>query len=142
MSTITGHVGVVKMANHFAAMHFQGNKSFFISKTLTSDIRVAQAAAKAFADSNYLPYNPNELYLADRPTYTVIKQGTKWYPAEIHPDDITLLTHFGEEKHKRDIGNEDLEHVKVLTQAIADVNHATFLPGIGISLEKNKGPLP
>lgn len=142
MSTNTEFVGVLRMADYFLAVHFREGTTYSVSKHLASDIRIAQAAAQAFAEKNHLPYDPTMLYEADRPSYTVIKQDSKWYPAEIHPDRVTLLTHFGKKKHKNDIGHEDVNFAIAITQGIAAAKHADFDPSIGISLEKNNDPIP
>ena len=137
MSAINEFVGVAQMANLFAAMHFQGRRSRAISN-LSADIRVAREAAKAFAESKHLPFNPNELYKADRPTYTIFREGDKWYPLEIHADQAVLLTHFGKKKKKNEIGWEDVEQAKIITQAIASAYNCDFMPDIGTSLDKIK----
>lgn len=135
MSLKTEFVGVVRMANCYVAVHNQGKNSIFISDKFESDIRVAQVTAKAFAERNNLSYRPGP-FDADRPTYTVLKKDTKWYPAAIYPDQVKLHTHFVMGNDKLDVGNEDLEFMKKFTQGIADKEDASFLPNIGIAIDK------
>ena len=126
--------GVLRLVDHWLAVHVQGSCKACISKHPEEDIKVAQVAAKTFADSHHIPYEENILEM-DRPLMTVLKIDADWYPAEFHPDKISLLTHYGNVK----LGGTQSEAIN-MAQAIASRKKRDCIPSIGISME-NKTPL-
>lgn len=90
----TEFVGVIRLANRYIATHIQGNEKAFVSKHPETDIKVAQATAKLFAETNSILYE-NTLLQLNQPIIAVLKHGQDWFPAELDADKVKLLTSFG-----------------------------------------------
>lgn len=88
-------VGVLKLGNYYLATHFKDNQPHFVLCQPETDLKVAQANARLFAEMNRISYGVNLYKLKDQ-VITVIKNDEKWFPAEINADNITLLTKFGQ----------------------------------------------
>lgn len=127
---VTDCVMVVRLVNSYIATRVQGRKKTFISENLATDFKVAAAAAKAFAEEHVITYKEG-LHEPDRPLITVIKDGDTWFPAELHPDRVRLLTKLG----PVELGGTQ-EVAMNLARSIAISKRADFLPLIGISLAK------
>jgi hypothetical protein len=123
--------GVVRMVNHWLAMHVQGSIKACISNHPEKDIEVARLAAKTFANLHHILYEEHPLEF-DRPVLTIMKDRSSgnWYPTELHPDKVSILTHC----KFLDIGGTQNEAIQ-LTKAIALGTHRDFIPSIGISLD-------
>lgn len=122
---------VLRLVNHFLAVHVKGQNKTFISKHPERDFKVAQLAALTFANSHNIPV---DLVLKDpHPALlTVLKHGNNWYPAEIHADKLLLLERLG----KVELGATQSEAIK-LAKVIALSRNADCIPSIGISMAKN-----
>ena len=90
----TEFVGVIQLVNCYIATHFEGKKSTCVSKHPETDIKVAQATAKIFAQNKNIPYK-DTLLLPNKSIITIVKVGELWYPAEILVDKIQVLTALG-----------------------------------------------
>ena len=122
------YVGVIRLANCYIATHVQENQKKFISAHPETDIRIAQATAKAFAEANKIFYYA-ALQDPCQPILTVLKYEGKWFPAELHAEKVTLLRSFG----PLDLGGskEDAIHMAGI---IALSRNGDSIPSIGISL--------
>lgn len=121
---------VIRLANCYAATHVNGRKKAFISKHPEVDIKVAQVAAKAFAETHKIAYE-NQLQDLSQPIITVIKHEERWFPAELHSDKLTLLKNLG----PLDLGGNQHEAIN-MANVIAMSRGADSIPSIGISLAK------
>lgn len=128
-SSVQNFTGVVMLVNTWVPVHVNGREKTFIGNP-SLDIKIALAAAKTFAEQNKIPFIALPLK-ADRPLITIWKHDSKWYPAECHPNKLTLLQKF------LDIDlsgtQEDATH---WAKIIALTKNADFLPIIGISVDK------
>lgn len=126
----TGFTAVIRLVNCYLATHVNEDEIRFISKHPESDIKVAQATAKLFAETNNILYDDTSFELS-QPIITVMKDGEKWYPAELHPDRITLLLSF----NSLDTGGGQQETINT-ANAIALSRNGDCFPSLGISLAK------
>jgi hypothetical protein len=124
------YAAVIKLANCYAATHVKGKKKTFISARLEADVKVARAAAKLFAEDNKI-FCDDAVHKLSQPIITVLKCGERWFPAELHADEVILLTAFG----PRDLGGSQQEAVR-MANVIALSRNWNSIPSIGISLEK------
>ena len=124
----TEFVGVIRLVNCYIATHVQGETKAFVSKHPETDIKVARATAKLFAETNSIPYD-STLKELNQPIITVIKSGEDWFPAELHADKVTLLTKFG----SMDLGGSQQEATNI-ANVIALSRGQDCIPSIGISL--------
>jgi len=122
-------VGVIRLVNCFAAVHVTNEHKKFISKHLELELRVAQAAAESFAATHNIHYD-GDLKDLDKPLITVVKHMESWFPAELHPDGISMLEYLG----KANLGSPEQESAINLANAIALSRGGDCLPEIGISL--------
>jgi hypothetical protein len=115
------YVGIARVANNFVPFYVNGTKKTFIANSET-DIRVAKAAAEVFAAQKNIPLS-SVLHTIQPALLTVFESEGKWYPAELHPDRITLLS---------SLGPIDLcgpqEHAIRCTKLIAQMRGADFVP--------------
>lgn len=132
----TEFVGVIRLANCYIATHVQGKKTAFVSKHPERDIKIAQATAKLFAETNSIPYD-DTLLEPRQPIITVIKHGQDWFPAELHADKVSLLTSFGPLTSfgSMNLGGNQQEATN-MANMIASSRRTECIPSIGISLEK------
>src|SRR5215203_4352517 len=84
---------VIKLINCYAAMHIKNEQKSFISQRLENDLKITEFAARAFADQKQIPFLEG-LFEPTQPILTIIKGKSKWYPAEMYPDNITFLRSF------------------------------------------------
>lgn len=87
---INEYVCVVRLANHYVAVYRREKSIECISKNPEIDIRVAEVAAKKYAETNNIFWS-NTLFQLDQPIVTVLKLDGKLIPAELHPDKIITL---------------------------------------------------
>lgn len=125
----TEFVGVIKLANFYIATHIQGNNKAFVSKHPETDIKVAQATAKLFAETNGIPYD-NTFRGPNQPIITVLKHGQDWFPAMLHANKVTLFTSFGPLK----LGGNQQEATNI-ANVIALSRGTDCIPSIGIFLD-------
>ncbi len=128
---------VIRLANHYVATHVNGRAKRFISQHAETDLKVAQITAQLFSTTHAIPYE-SALIELDRPIITIIKNEGKWYPAELHPDRIKLLTGLPLLNFSSlDLGGNQQE-ATLLAYAIASSLATDCFPSIGIetSLEK------
>lgn len=122
---------VSKIANHYAAVHFQNNVTILISKRLEHDLKVAQASAESFAILNMI-HHDETLFITNRPLMTIYqdKNETKWYPAELHSDNINVL------KNNDELYSGTPEHARAKARTIARTRGLKYFPSLGFSLAK------
>jgi hypothetical protein len=125
---LTGYTVVLRIVNYFAAMHVYGSNKAFISKHPETDLKVAKATAQKFAALNDIPYDV-DLRDLDGPFLTIIKNGEKWYPAEIYSDRLRLLVSFG----PLQLGGTQSEAIN-MAEVIALSRSTDCIPSIGISI--------
>lgn len=126
----TEFVCVVRLGNHYAAVHSKKTEKEFISNHPEKDISIAQATAKAFAKEQKIPFD-GRLKDLDKPIITILKQNEKWFPAELRPDKILLITGLA----GINLGDSKKEATN-LAQAIALSRGTDCIPSIGISLSE------
>ena len=122
--------GVIRLVNCYIAAHVKENQKKFISAHPETDIKVAQATAKLFAETNKIFYD-DTLFELSQAIITVVKRQEKWFPAELHADRITVLTSFG----PIDLGGSQQEAIN-MANIIALSRGAASIPSMGISLAK------
>lgn len=122
------YTAVVQIVNSFAAVHVEGSEKRFISTHAESDIAVAQAAARVFAQSHHIPFHHQVLNLT-KPIITVYKYNSNWYPAEFHSNKIRLITGIA----TVDFSGTQQQAIN-LARAVALSKSAPFIPSMGISL--------
>ena len=93
-------------------------------------MKAAQAAAQLFAKNNNIHYD-DTLRELTTPVITVFKREKIWFPAELSPDKVRFLTKFEE----MDLGGSQQEAIET-AKLIALTHKVTFIPNIGISLDK------
>jgi hypothetical protein len=129
--TTDEYAGVTVLAGHFLALHVKGQVKSFISKYPTNDIKVAAAAAKAFAETHQIRLNWG-LLIPDKFFLTIMKENNMWYPAEIHWNRITLVKAMGE----HDLGSDKDGAIR-LVSAMAMGIKTDLIPEIGISITES-----
>lgn len=131
-SMIQNYVCIFKLANRWAPVYVQGLLKTFISNDLELELKVAQAAAKAFAETKNLAFNET-VFLLDHPIFTVFKHGSKWYPGELYSDKMNIITKFG---------HASLEGTKkdaiVFASALSFVTKIDFIPSIGPTINTDE----
>lgn len=120
--------GVFKLVNCYVAIHDKKDETVVLSEHLEIDIRLAQATAKAFAQTHNIHYD-GDLYQLNKPLITVLKRGEEWYPVELHTDKANFITHFGPLK----LGGTQ-EEATNMANVIANYKGTDCIPSIGISL--------
>lgn len=60
------YAGVLKLMDCYAVVHFKEGQIRYPHKRIKTNIRVAQAVARAFAAKNYIPYKKALLELTHR----------------------------------------------------------------------------
>ena len=88
------YVCVMLLVNYFIATHVKGENTTIISSQPETDIRMARIAGIRFARSQGIHYEA-ALKQLSQPMITVIKHGSDWFPAELHPHKVALLTKLG-----------------------------------------------
>lgn len=123
--------GVVRLVDHYLAIHVEGREKACISKHPEVDIKVAALSAKTFATAKGIRYE-EDLFELDRPIITILKDvDSKWYPLELHPDKMILVTKFG----PLVLGGTK-EEATHMAKLIALAKKTDCVPSIGESLEK------
>lgn len=118
------YTAVFKLVNSYIPVHVNEGKAHFLSNNPATDLKVAQAAAIKFAELNHIPYH--ETLLERRlPIISVVQHESKWYPAELHPDMISLLMNFG----PMPLGGT-VSEATGLAKAIAMSKQTDCLPGM------------
>lgn len=108
----------------------KGKKKAFVSKHPETDIKIALATAKLFAETNSIPYD-DTLLEPNQPIITVLKHSQDWFPTELHADKATLLSSFG----PMNLGDNQQEAIN-MANVTALSRGTDCIPSIGISLEK------
>ena len=121
---------VMLVAGCYIATQVTGKMKRFVSKHPETELKVAQTAAQRFASENNIPY-VDELKKGDRAFITIIKYQEQWYPAELWPDKIVLLTKI----EGTSLGG-DQTFALICAESIALTKNEDFIPSIGISLDK------
>lgn len=88
------YTGVFKLVNSYIPVHVNEGATSFLSNNPVIDLKIAQAVAQKFAEMNDIPYHGNLLERND-PIISVVQHESTWYPAELHPDKISLLMFLG-----------------------------------------------
>jgi len=109
---------------------FKDTRKTVVSKHPETDIKVAEATAKLFAETNSIPYD-SALLEPNLPIITVLKDGEDWFPAALYADKVTLLTSVGQ----LNLGGNQ-EKATNLAYVIAFSSRIDCIPSFGISLEK------
>lgn len=134
--------GVLKLYHHYAAFYQSGNQTQFISKHPEIELKVAQAAARAFAVEKGVLYDAAPKALRN-PIITVIQVEEHWFPAEMYPDKIQVIERLGQAS----LGCPEQSAAITFAEAIARSNGNNCIPAIGIAFsakpstesEKSKG---
>lgn len=88
------YTAVIQLVNQYIAIHYTSECGSFIMERPSVDIKVAQTAAKLFADTHQIFYEDSLLF-SDRPFLTVIKYAGAWYPAALKAKQVSLFTELG-----------------------------------------------
>ncbi len=121
------YTAVLHLAGHWCSIHVQSSKISFISKSPEKQLKTAQKVAAQYAQSKQIPFEENPVEL-NKPCITVWREGTKWYPAELHPTCIRGITKCG----PFDLGGT-VEEAKTYADVIAVDRGVNFFPQIGES---------
>ena len=132
-SSLDQYTAVMQIYDAYAAIHVQPGNSRFISQNPTRDLSAAKLAAIEFAIREKIPCD-HEIKVPDK-IYTVWKSNGQWYPAEIHPDKIRLLT--GPAKSQEEILGGSLEFATNIANALAGATLFDFIPELGIAASQN-----
>ncbi|MBX7066556.1 MAG: hypothetical protein K1X28_04945 [Parachlamydiales bacterium] len=122
-------VGVLRIGGHFAAVHSTPKYRAFVSKHPETDIRVAIATARAFAEQQKIPFKERLLYL-DRPLVTLWMQESGWHPALIKSDDVTVIPGY--------CGSDDPEDAYQVALKVASILKTDCVPKIGVTACLNR----
>ncbi len=132
MSAPMESVAVVRIANHFVAVHQQEDQSKFLSN-FEPDVEIAAKIALTFAKNHHVPFFPKIAEL-NQPIMTIIKQANgNWCPAKLHSDRVQLITGF-DIPNGKDCLEGNQEHASNIAQSFAKLEELDFLPQIGISI--------
>lgn len=122
------YAGVLKLVDCYIATHFTDDRISFISRYPETEKKIPQVAAKQFALDSNIPYIDTEIHL-ERPLLTMIKHGFHWYPAELHPTCIKVVTHINDK-----CICFDRTGAEKVAQVIAQKKRSICIPYIGIAL--------
>ena len=102
------YVAVIRLAKQYVVAHVSEERTVFISQHSGTNLKIAQVAATAFAESKKLFRQVGCMEFA-APIITVIRKEGKWFPAELHPDRVVLLLGGSQEEATRMAGRIALE---------------------------------
>lgn len=132
----TDFVALAMVANHYTVIRVRQEKRYFITEQLDKELAVVEAAARAFAHANQIPYHPSLLNIP--PIVTVMRYGTEWFPVGLHPTKIRKITKIMTYKNS----TPQTEHLggtrrEALTKAqwLAASSGSVCIPLFGIYLE-------
>lgn len=125
----TEFTAVTELVNCYMAIHVTGERAEFISEYLETNIKVAHAAAKLFAEAHHIPY-VSSLYELSEPLITIMKMKKNWIPAEFYPHEIIFLSIPSIDR------SNDPQVASQMADAIAKSRGTTSFPSIGINYVK------
>ena len=120
---------VVQLANQYAAVCVVDNKiTKFISKQLTDDCKVAQVAAKTFAQERNLSCELSKVLRFDEPIITITAHEELWHPTAIYANKAQLIKEYVLNNEVINVkGSFQKEEAIQHAQLIATVNSLSYL---------------